>query len=34
MFIFDRPIAAVLAALISSATLGVVDTLFRLGSMG
>ena len=34
MFIFDRPLAAVLAALMSSATLVAVDTLFRLGSLG
>ncbi len=34
MFIFDRPIAAVLAALMSSATLVLVDSLFRFGSMG
>ena len=34
MFIFDRPFAAVLAALMSTAMLVAVDTLFRFGSMG
>jgi hypothetical protein len=34
MFIFDRPLAAVLAALLTSGLLVALDSLFRFGTLG